>query len=379
MFSLKSQAHTEYNQEIQVLRAIAVLIVVVHHLSGLFVWDVQRWSSFGEGLYVGVDLFFCVSGYVIAKALIPCIAGKTGIGFWREVSAFWLKRLYRITPSAWVWLVFPMSLSPLMTHVPIGIGAGNFADAASAVLHVANFHFFKCTQGNTACGSFAGYWTLSLEEQFYLLLPLAVLFFRNRLVSALIFLLVLQLFIPRPHWEGLLSFIRTDAIIFGVLLAIFSNNPIYKVLEPRLDKSRFGMVLPILLIFCLIAVTRYQIVSFYTGLSAIVCALIVWICSYDKGYFFKPSFFRKILVWVGTRSYAIYLIHIPSLWFTREIWAKIEPEGTVFGAHYTLRFAMTFILLLVFLSEINFRFIEEPLRIKGKQHASRLTRPEETV
>lgn len=48
------------NHEIQVLRAVAVLAVIVHHLVGLFVWDVPRWSQVGQGLYVGVDLFFCV-------------------------------------------------------------------------------------------------------------------------------------------------------------------------------------------------------------------------------------------------------------------------------------------------------------------------------
>lgn len=362
-----------YNQEIQALRAIAVLAVIVHHLVGLFFWDMTKWEKPGHGLYVGVDLFFCVSGFVIAKALIPRIAGKEGTEFWREVGAFWLRRLYRITPSAWLWFLIPMALSPLMIHTHAAeFNAPNLADVAAAMLHVSNLHFYNCTVGGGPCGVFAIYWTLSLEEQFYLALPFAVLLFRKRLVIALVALVLAQVFIHRQEWTGLLSFVRTDAILLGVLLAIFSDTDAYRALDPRLNLSRFRLIIPAALLLCLAAVTRYQIVSFYTGLSAVVCAVIVWICSYDKGYFFRPSPVRSALTWIGARSYAIYLIHIPSFWFTREIWAWIEPEGAVFNGTYTLRFALTAAVLTFSLAELNYRFVEEPLRKRGKVRAARL-------
>lgn len=363
------------NQEIQVLRAIAVLAVIVHHLAGLFVWDVTKWSQVGQGLYVGVDLFFCVSGFVIARTLLPKLEDKTGIPFWKECGAFWVKRLYRITPSAWLWLLIPMALGPLMIHTQAAqFNSQNLADIAAAILHVENFHFYNCTtdSGSGKCGVFALYWTLSLEEQFYIALPFIVFFFRKRLSLVLICLVFAQLFISRQEWNGVLSFIRTDAILLGVLIAIFSNTPIYRALEPSLNSSRFRLVIPALLLFSLFATTRYQIVTFYTGLAAVVCAVIVWLCSYDKGYFFKPSPIRDYLAWIGTRSYAIYLIHIPSFWFTREIWAWIEPQGTVLNETYTLRFALTALVLIFLLTELNYRFVEEPIRKRGHIRAKKL-------
>lgn len=364
----------QYNQEVQVLRAVAVIFVLVHHLVGLFVWDVPRWEAFGRGMWVGVDLFFCVSGYVIARSLIGKLQEKTGLAFWRETGAFWLRRLYRITPSAWLWLFISMALGPLLHEAGgRGFSAPNLADAAAAILHVANFHFYDCTVGASNCGDLSIYWTLSLEEQFYILLPFTVLLFRKKLVPALILLILVQVFFHRPQWVGILSFVRTDAILFGVLIAIFSRTDVYKALDPQLNRSRFRFLIPPLLFFALLATTRYEIVSFSTGLAAVVCALIVWICSYERGYFFGPSPFRMVLVWIGTRSYAIYLIHIPVFWVTREIWARIEPQKTHFDSTYTLRFGATAIVLLLILSELNYRFIEEPLRKIGKKKALSIT------
>jgi peptidoglycan/LPS O-acetylase OafA/YrhL len=370
---MRITSESSVNQEIQVLRAIAILTVIVHHLEGLFFWDTTKWARPGHGLWIGVDLFFCISGFVIAKNLLPKLEGKTGAEFWKEVGAFWLRRLYRITPSAWLWLLIPILLSPLMVHTHSAqLGSANKADIISAVLHVANMHFFSCTIGASLCGDFAIYWSLSLEEQFYIALPFTVLIFRKNLSVALIFAFLAQAFVHRIQWVGILSFIRTDAILLGVLVAVFSNTTSYKALDPSLNSSKFRFIIPPVLLYSLFAITRYEIVSFYIGLAALVCGIIVWLCSYNKGYFFKPSFIRDFFVWIGTRSYAIYLIHIPIFWFTHEIWAWIEPEGTVFSDIFVMRFSLTSLVLIVLLAELNYRFIEEPLRKKGKKYAQNM-------
>lgn len=362
------------NEEIQVLRAIAILAVLVHHLNGLFFWDVTKWSRPGQGLWVGVDLFFCVSGFVIAKTILPKLEGKLGLMFWKEVGAFWLRRFYRIIPSAWLWFLIPTLLSPAMIHTHAAqISSANLSDFASTVLQVSNFHFFNCTQARGICGDFAIYWTLSLEEQFYIALPLIIFLCPKKLLYLIFALILAQVFIHRQEWVGIMSFIRTDSILIGVLIAIFYNSQIYKALDPHLDLSKLGVIIPPILIFTLFATTRYEVVSFYMGLAALNCGIIVWLCSYNKGYFFKASLIRSFLVWIGTRSYAIYLIHIPSFWFTREIWAWIEPEGTVFGGKFLTRFALTALILILSLAELNFRFIEEPFRKKGKALAQKVT------
>jgi peptidoglycan/LPS O-acetylase OafA/YrhL len=361
----------QYNPEIQVLRAFAVLIVMLHHSAGLFFWDTKHWSDIGQGLWVGVDLFFCISGYVIASTLLPRLENKVGTPYWREVGAFWLRRIYRISPTVWAWMFIVMLAGPIYSFLGTkGFCWQNLSDAASVMLHVANFHTFECVKTNDACGDFGILWTLSLEEQFYLALPIFVFVFRRRLPIALMVVVVAQIFLDRSSWASLLTLTRTDAIALGVLLAIFARTEVYRALDPQLNSSLFRYIVPFALLFCLVATTRYDIVPFSTGLAAIISVLIVWFCSYGKGYFFKPSIVRRVAVWIGERSFAIYVIHIYGYWFTRAIWIRIAPAGTDFNGTYTLRFALTALALILLLAEVNFRFIEEPLRRIGKVKAA---------
>lgn len=361
------------NQEIQALRAIAIIFVFISHLHGLFFWNEDYWNSVGKGLWIGVDLFFCISGFVIGKSLIPRLKKSDGILFWREAIAFWIRRLYRITPSAWLWLIIPFMIGPFLITVKAAtLNSANFADIASALLHVVNFHYYSCTIGGGFCGIFPTYWSLSLEEQFYILLPLVFLLFKKHFNSALILLVLAQIFLTRQHWHGISSFIRTDAILLGALLSIFFSSENYILFEPNLNKSRFRFFITPVLIFSLVAITRFEIVQFFIGLAALVCALMVWLCSYDKGYFLKNKLLLSILSWIGARSFAIYLCHIPMFWVTREIWAQIEIENFKFDESFTKLFFITATILTLIISDLNYRFIEEPFRKIGKLHANKL-------
>jgi peptidoglycan/LPS O-acetylase OafA/YrhL len=86
------------------------------------------------------------------------------------------------------------------------------------------------------------------------------------------------------------------------------------------------------------------------------------------------------MLWVGSRSYAIYLIHIPAFFATREIWFRVKPPGTVFDAAYTWRFALTALPLLLIAAELNYRCLEVPLRRRGARIAQRIAqRPARVV
>jgi len=80
------------------------------------------------------------------------------------------------------------------------------------------------------------------------------------------------------------------------------------------------------------------------------------------------------MLWFGSRSYALYLIHIPAFFVTREIWFRIEPPGTVFTGAFTLRFALTASVLLLTFTELNYRLVEVPLRRRGARIAERIAR-----
>lgn len=357
-----------YNDEIQALRAIAICLVLVSHAVTLFPWNTERWLVIGKGFYVGVDLFLCVSGYVITKSLGRRLLDAEGDGFWRQTAAFWMRRLYRITPSALAWLFIPMLCYSLIQ----GYNRDDTIDIVSALGHVANFRSWQCAWvAKEHCGSFGHYWSLSLEEQFYLLLPFLVLFFRKRLQVALVIAVITQVFLPRPL-GSVFGAMKTDALLLGVLLAMWSGTSSYRIFEPRISSSLVRFVIPVLAIACLVGMTRYEPVPFFIGMVAVVSAVIVWLCSYDSGYFIGDGFLRKVLVWIGERSFAIYLIHPFSFWLTKQFFAWVYP-GMGFGGSYTVRFAAVGVVFLLVLVEASYRLIEIPFRQRGAVRAKRMT------
>lgn len=363
--TIQTQTQAKYNDELQAVRAIAIGLVLISHLSGLFPWNNGFWKQLGQGFYVGVDLFLCLSGYVITKGLHRHLADAGKDRFWRETAAFWVRRLYRITPSAWLWLLIPLVCYSLANH---RVSGNDLSDVISALVHVANIRSYMCAwAGAGPCGGFGHYWSLSLEEQFYLVLPFLFLLFRRRIALALIILVLVQVFLPRPLGH-VLGAIKTDALLLGVLIALWSESGSYRVFDPSLGSSRLRFVVPGMLIFCLVGLARYQPVPFFIGMVAVVSSLIIWLCSYDRGYFMKDGFARRGLAWVGDRSFAIYLIHPFAFWAVNFIMRALYPD-VQFDGKYTLRFALAALILILACAELNYRFIELPLRRRGASRA----------
>lgn len=363
------QPHAPRNPEIQALRAIAVVFVVVSHLPGLFAWDVERWTRIGSGLWTGVDVFYAISGYVIARGLLPRIEGRQGLDFWRELIGFWVRRFYRIAPSAWLWVVLPLLAGLMFKYTgTLRLNGKNLSDIAAILFHIKNVQDYMCSQHGGICGDFHIYWSLSLEEQFYVLFPFVVLFSKKRLAPVLALLILVQFFLWRPQWGTLPAFLRTDALLFGVLLALFERTDVYKLFEPRFASAAVRYPLSIVLLFGVFAFARYEITWFYTGIVAAISGLIVWLCSYNCGYFISKSPIRISLEWIGARSFAIYLIHMPAFWVTHEIWERLT-HGAVLNSTYTLRFTITAFAIIFIFADLNFRFVEEPLRKRGMRFA----------
>jgi peptidoglycan/LPS O-acetylase OafA/YrhL len=361
----QSSRPQKYNEELQAVRAIAICMVLVSHASALFPWNNAHWQQVGQGFYIGVDLFLCLSGYVISKGVAQNLLTLSGNAFWRETAAFWVRRLYRITPSAWLWLFFPLICYSIANG---HISRNDLSDAVAVLVHVANFRNYECAWITKQCGGFGPYWSLSLEEQFYLLLPFLFLIFRRRIHYALFALVLVQLFIPRAPGANVLGAMKTDALMLGVLLALWSETASYRIFDPSLTSSRLRFVVPPILVGCMIGLARYEPVPFFIGMVAIVSALIIWLCSYDRGYFIPSGVVRRCMVWVGERSFAIYLIHPFAYWATNIGMRTLYPD-TQFAGNYTLRFALSAILLTLVCAEFNYRFVEKPLRRRGVQRA----------
>ena len=372
--------------DIEALRGIAVIGVIVHHAHGnLITWPSRAFDSVFRYLdsWPGVDLFFAISGFVIARSLLPRLAAcDSDKAYLRTTLAFWLRRAWRLLPSAWLWLAIMLVASAIFNRSGVfGAFHDNFAATIAGLLDVANVRdadvFMRAEYG----ASFV-YWSLSLEEQFYLLLPIAAFLFRGWLPIVAALLAIVQFFHFRTP---LLMVVRTDAILFGVLIAMWSRQPSYRLVEPvGLARSRLARASTMILLLggiAAFACDELHIVSFRVGMIALLCAALVLIASYDRDYLWHDGFGKRLMLWVGSRSYGLYLIHIPAFFATREIWFRLHAQGTVPGPKDIWPICITALIIMIAACELNYRFVEAPLRAHGARLADRFgeARPRETV
>lgn len=353
-----------------------MLVVVEHMHFNLFAWNSPALASFYSvfGGWTGVDLFFAISGFVIARDLVPRLQAAGGRQDYFSVTlVFWVRRGWRLLPSAWMWLLLILLASVYLNRSGAwGSVANNVDMVVTAALQIANFHVAHVF-GEQFAGAAFVYWSLSLEEQFYLLLPLLVFVSRQWLPYVLALLVVPQLFLQRE--TALLALVRTDALFLGVLIALWQRQPSYALFQPRFLANPAAALAAVLLLVGALACVGSRglvIIEYHYGLVTCLAGLLVLIASYDGDYFARPRWLRALLLWVGTRSYALYLIHMPSYFLTRELWLRLAPAGTRFNSDYTWEFLATALVLLLGLSELNYRFLELPLRRRGVAIAGRM-------
>lgn len=362
--------------DIELLRAIAVLGVLFHHLQdNLFPAPVPLLEAISAHIdtWWGVDLFFVISGYVIARSLFPVLQGCTsGRQYWEHIRNFWIRRAFRLLPAAWLWLGLTL-LACLFLNQSGAFGSlhANLQATLAGWLQYANFRFADSFFRYEYGASFV-YWSLSLEEQFYLLLPVCILLFRKRLVWALLLLVAVQLFTLRTP---LLMSIRTDALALGVLLAIWGARASHVRWEPTLLRRPWlgvALLIGVGLLLSTLGTERYTFTSYRVGAIAMLCAVLVWVASYNRDYLFPRGRLKNLLTWVGSRSYGIYLIHIPAYFLVREFCFRLQSAGLPSPAgHPVLTLILAFTLILL-LSELNYRFIELPMRRRGTRLVDRL-------
>lgn len=364
--------------DIQVLRAIAILLVIVFNAR----WDLfgfgnnlfpRFYSYFGGG--VGVDLFFVISGFVIARSLLPVLDGASDPVMRRKaLIVFWAKRAFRLLPSAWFWLMATLLFALVFNQSGVfGSFRVAYEGMVAAVLNVANVRFGECF-GVSECGPNFVYWSLSLEEQFYLVFPLVAFFLRQYLVGILFTLIATQL----VESLSVPNVFRFSGLALGVLIAIFSRTQVWRDMEPEsLARHRRGAGLLFAFLLILLATVlgeglhivsgslKYDLVSFIAG-------ALVLVASYDRDYLMRDGVFKRVMMWIGSRSYAMYLVHIPAFYLVREVFfvsnASFSDPLQMVAAHIAL--ATVFIVIM---SELSFQFVESYWQRLGSAVVARLS------
>lgn len=366
------------NMEIEALRGLAVVAVIISHFGNTAYWVPglgEKLSSYG--LAAGVDLFFVISGLVITRAFYGSIRDSAARGpgaFFNEVRSFMIRRLFRVMPAAIIWMLIICACSLWFNTTTIfSTLQANFSDLVAVAFNVSNIYFAKCMEAGTQgwCGYNSVYWSVSLEEQFYLIFPLIVLLPRKLVVVATLAVVVWMAHLERGILEW---FTRIDGLLAGICLAFaFETARFQKLGTWPLD--RFLPRIALMLSLCSAIVMMPVIGAHfapraYPEFITLCCVALVALASFQKGFTFRDGWLRSIAAYIGTRSFALYLTHNPAAWITRELAATFGYLDSKQLPTEPMAFAFFAVALMVVMSELTYRLIETPWREWGRRIAT---------
>ena len=342
------------------IRAIAVIMVLSYHL---------KLSLFKSG-FLGVTVFFVLSGYLITGILISEVEEEGTI----DLKNFWLRRIRRLVPAVMSMAVVIIFVSAVVNRVIFTKGCKDFL---ASVLGFNNWwQIFNKVSYFEAAGvpsPFTHCWSLAIETQFYLIYPLillgiyklaksrgegrakrGLLFAGVTLLLALISV-ILMIVLFDPQQDASRVYYGTDtrafSLLFGALLAILWE---YRMVPRRLSAS-VNMVLGSVSFAALLVMTIAINGSsnfWYRGgqfVGTILTVLMVYAVSGRKTWLSR-FLSNPVLKWIGDRSYSIYLWHYPIILLISK------------GIKASWWITLIEIVLSVVLAELSYRFIETPIR-----------------
>lgn len=332
-----------YRPEVDGLRAIAVLAVLFYHVGG--------WLSGG---YIGVDVFFVVSGYLITTLILREQEGRTF-----TLASFYGRRIRRIVPASVCLVIGTLAIGPLVLFPE---SLEDLAESAVAQqLCISNFYFWSKGGYFDDPAEFKPLlhtWSLGVEEQFYFLFPPLLVITRRWRIGARLLLLVglalasllasdFQSQVQRSAAYYLLPS-RAWELLTGALLAFMPAIELNSRLRAVIAA---GGLLSILAASCL-----YDSGTAFPGLAAILpCAGTAALIYAGPETAASRVLASKPLVGIGLASYSLYLWHWPLLVFAR----------CLVGKNLSVSACIATMVITVPAAFLSWRFVELPFRRKG--------------
>lgn len=342
------------------IRAIAVIMVLAYHL---------KLALFKSG-FLGVTVFFVLSGYLITGILISEVEEEGTI----DLKNFWLRRIRRLVPAVMSMAVVIIFVSAVVNRIIFTKGCKDFL---ASVLGFNNWwQIFNKVSYFEAAGvpsPFTHCWSLAIETQFYLIYPLillgiyklvksreegrakrGLLFAGVTLLLALISV-ILMIVLFDPQQDASRVYYGTDtrafSLLFGALLAILWE---YRMVPRRLSASVnmvLGSVSFVVLLVMTIAINGSSNFWYRGGqfVGTILTVLVIYTVSGRKTWLSR-FLSNPVLKWIGDRSYSIYLWHYPIILLISK------------GIKASWWITLIEIVLSVVLAELSYRFIETPIR-----------------
>lgn len=337
----------KYRTEIDGIRALAVIAVIINHFNK----DILPYG------YLGVDIFFVLSGYVITSSL----RSRKSNNLQEFISGFYARRIKRIIPA----LIFFVLISILLTCFFQPIPRVSLNTGFSSLFGLSNIYLAKIGTDyfaqSTELNPFTHTWSLGVEEQFYLIYPLLTWssgFNKNKNYKNLLFLILIfsiLSFISFFHFYSpyqassifnkayfLMPFRFWQISLGCIAFLIIDNNLKIKEFIKKIP-SLIPTLLIITIMFIPFDIARSS--TIYVSLST--AALLVCIKKKDKVY---KLFNNQKIRYIGLISYSLYLWH----------WGILAFSRMTIGIHW---WTVPFQLILIFLfAYISYNFIEKPFR-----------------
>jgi peptidoglycan/LPS O-acetylase OafA/YrhL len=166
---------------------------------------------------------------------------------------------------------------------------------------------------------------------------------------------------------------RLDAIALGVLLALFRGSEAYKAFTPTILSDWPFRWAALAILLAGLAVIPTGIVPFFPTMVSMISLLLVFTASYAEGFLIAPGCVRSLLVWIGQRSFAIYLMHNTVFWLIGGVVRRYFPQAHP-AERTTIVFIVAAVAILAIATDLSFRFMETPLRRRGKRVAEEFVR-----
>ena len=350
-----TQAKSKYRPEIDGLRAFAVVAVIINHFN----------KDLLPSGYLGVDIFFVISGYVITSSL----AGRESKNFGDFLTGFYERRIKRLVPALVVFVLITSVLICLFNPDPgtaLVLGWRSLFGISNINLYQASTDYFA---QSTELNPFTHTWSLGVEEQFYLLFPFLVWFsgFGQQTAKG-----ARNLFFS----VGALSVASLIAFIY---LYQVNQPAAYFLMPPRFwemaagclifigfqKRAKFEQALeqvpPLLVVATMVGVMFFPVSAAVPATIGIVVLAAVLITCLKKGTAAYTFFTFEKVVYVGLISYSLYLWH----------WSVLSISRWTIEIHWWSVPIQAGLMLLI--ASGSYKYTEQPARTGGKNAGRKIT------
>lgn len=330
-----------YRADINILRAISVVAVLLYH---------AEFKLF-KGGWLGVDIFFVLSGFLISNIILSEIYTNTF-----SFLQFYFRRVRRIFPALYFMLISTIPLSYYLLSPKNTIEYIN--NLKYSIPFLSNIYLARLDLYTAEPNKFSPLlhtWSLSIEEQFYLFFPIfLILAFRSKIfslefiISSLMFLIGLNLLDVDNISKFYYFQFRSWEFLLGTLIMILSQNRSFKLSK---NLEIYGLIL---ILFPIFLFDDIYISSLFPKILCLAGVSLI-LLNESKNELLESFSKLKFITILGTCSYSIYLYHQPAYAFARIALRRNFKD-------FAIEYHLGIILFILIISYLSYKLIEEPFK-----------------